>query len=191
MIPNEPVYDPDQINASILFFESLSHPSQIFDMDPITFAHPCIIQSTSQSSQQTKVIILPSITQKTFIKNFEIFVLDLCAPSSKYFTLVEFTHINEKTEKDYIVAVTKQLATQSIIIRGEYKDLTIIIYGEILDEKESASILEFYDKCIQSYDFSSKLSLIKPFKEAITVETNEMRFSNVSVTRKKSFQVID
>ena len=65
----------------------------------------------------------------------------------------------------------------------------MIVYGEILDEKESQIILKFYDKCIRTNDFTSKLHLRKPICEVANTESKELRFSNVSVCRKKSFQV--
>ena len=82
---------------------SLNQPSYIKSESYVTL-------STHTPTFPTKPgIPIISITQKGPIKNFEIFALDLCAPSSRYSSVIEATHINEKNERDYIVAATKQV----------------------------------------------------------------------------------
>jgi hypothetical protein len=43
MLSNEAEYDAEQVNACILFYDNLSHPTQVFNTDEIVFTQPAII----------------------------------------------------------------------------------------------------------------------------------------------------
>jgi len=76
-----------------------------------------------------------------------------------YASLLSPTSINEKSERDYIIPITKPLITNSMIIRGEYKDITIIVYGEIPDEKISTTILNCFKQSILMNNYDIKVAL--------------------------------
>jgi hypothetical protein len=87
---------------------------------------------------------LGQTTPEFDIKDFQIFGKNLNRPADKYELLVSENLINMSDNNDDVVFPLNliEFTTNKLYTRGIYKNLSISIYGIILDELESTKVLE-------------------------------------------------
>jgi hypothetical protein len=116
-----------------------------------------------------------SKTQTGPVHNFSVFIQEPKKPS--YTLLCKETSFNEKSSNDYIIPISNktQAICEQIILRGEYKSITVAIYGLKLEDEEKGSLSLEQPEFNVALSSSHRREVLLYFIEGMSMHTRMSR----------------
>jgi hypothetical protein len=165
--------------TELLFYDTLtSETTKEKSFEVIDFAQPISLHQIRIIRHSGTINLGPNQTEKSKtqtgpVHNFSVFIQE---PTKLSYTLLcKETSFNEKSSNDYIIPIPNKSPAilSQIILRGEYKSITVAIYGQKLEDQPRPTLEE--------PEFSAHLSsshrreVLLYFIECITMHTRMSR----------------